>query len=202
MVFLKLWESDVILRKLYQLSRLAQGKNYDWYFTIKKDDSRHTIIRELIRDPIKTICPKYYKLLKDIYLSQIRNTAAHSQFYIVGKKLGFNNYDPADLAPLTQITFDEWEDRFHNLVLLYNALIRCSQKTYTEYVTEQQDKHFGLQIRITKKDASVKHDWIKYVDTGGGSTGCGIRTGISITGTSDNFIPSGTTISPDWQNHR
>jgi hypothetical protein len=33
------------------LSNLAQGKNYDWYFTIGKDDKRHKFIRELIRDP-------------------------------------------------------------------------------------------------------------------------------------------------------
>jgi hypothetical protein len=167
MVYLKFWESDVILRKLYQLSNLAQGKNYDWYFSITKDDTRHKLIRELIRDPIKDICPKFYKLLKDIYLSQIRNAAAHSQFYIEQGKLGFNNYDPSDHAPLSQITFQEWEDRFHKLVLMYNSLIRCSQKSHAEYIAEQTDKHYGLQVRITKNDGSIKKDWIKYVDSGG-----------------------------------
>lgn len=131
MVYLKFWESDVMLRKLYQLSNLAQGKIYDWYFSINKDDSRHILIREVIRDPIKNICPKYFKLLKDIYLSQIRNAAAHSQFYVEQGKLGFNNYDPNDFAPLSQIDFEDWEDRFHKLVLMYNALIKNFNQTHT-----------------------------------------------------------------------
>jgi hypothetical protein len=42
MVYLKFWESDVILRKLYQLSNLAQAKNYDWHYRLEKDDSRQT----------------------------------------------------------------------------------------------------------------------------------------------------------------
>ncbi|MBT1688857.1 hypothetical protein [Dawidia soli] len=166
MAYLKFWESDVMLRKLYQLSNLAQGKNYDWHYTLGKDDSRQNLIRNIIRDPIKKICPKFYQLIKDIYLSQIRNATAHSQFYIEQGKLGFTNYDPADHAPLSQISFDEWEERFHKLALMYNELIRNFNKYRERYIKEENEKHYGLQIRITKKDKSVRHEFIKYVDIG------------------------------------
>lgn len=167
MVYLKFWESDVVLTKLYHLSNLAQGKNFDWFFSISKDDSRQILIRTLIRDSIKNICPKYYKLIKDVYLSQIRNAAAHSQFYIAQDMLGFNNYNPSDHAPLSQITFKQWEDRFHKLVLFYSSLIKWSNVTQKEYVSRQSGKHFGLDVRITERDGPEKHKWIKYVDTGG-----------------------------------
>lgn len=162
MVYLKFWESDRTLKRMYQLSNLAQGKNYDWYFAISQDDSRHTIIRGLVRDPIKNICPKYYKVLKDIYLSQIRNATAHSDYYITGRKLGFCNHDPNNHAPLTQIDFDEWEDRFHKLILLYNGLIGRFEKYHQEYIQQQEGKEYGLQIRLTERNGNEKHGWVKY----------------------------------------
>ena len=164
MVYLKFWESNRTLKRLYHLAQLAIGKNYDWHFEINQDDSRHKIIRELIREPIKNECPKYYKLIKDIYLSQIRNAAAHSDYYIVGQKLGFCNHDPANHAPLTQINFEEWEDRFHKLILLYNGLIGRFKLAHESYIEEQKGKEFGLQISLTRKDGQTKDGWIKYVE--------------------------------------
>jgi hypothetical protein len=161
MVFLKFWESEPMLKRLYQLSNLAQGKNYDWYFNMASSGKPHKIIRTLVRDPIKDICPKYYKLLKDIYLSQIRNAAAHSQFYILHKKIGFCNYNKKH-SPLTQIDFSDWEQRFHKLILLYNAILYHLNETHKEYVARQVDKEFGLEVRLT----ATKSSWIKWVEAG------------------------------------
>lgn len=166
MVYLKFWESDVMLRKLYHLSNLARGNNYDWYFRVSKDDSRQNIVRTLIRDPLKNICPKFYQLIKDIYLSQIRNAVAHSQFYIEQQKLGFANHDPENFAPLSQIDFLEWEDRFHKLVLMYSELIEKFKASYKEYMKEEDDKHYGLQVRTTAKDKSTAYEYVKYFDHG------------------------------------
>jgi hypothetical protein len=176
MIYLKFWESDKILKRLCHLSNLAQGKNYDWYFKIDKDDSRHTIIREHVRDPIKNICPLYYNLLKDIYLSQIRNATAHSDFYITGTKLGFNNVDVANHAPLGQIDFQQWEERFHKLILLYNGLIGRSNFYQRRYIKSQEGNEYGLQIRMTKNDGTSQNSFIKYL-LPTGQTGCGTRTG-------------------------
>jgi len=163
MVYLKFWESDRMLKKLYHLSNLALGKNYDWQFEIVKDDSRNLLIRKSIRDPIKDICPKYYQLLKDIYLSQIRNAVAHSDFYITKTRLGFSNVDPTNHAPLGQIDFKTWEERFHKQILFYNGLIGRFQYFHSQYQKQQEDKEFGLEIRLTKNDGSERKDWIKFV---------------------------------------
>ena len=168
MVYLKFWESDRIIKKLYQMSNLALGRNYDWHFTVDKDDSRQEIIRLQIRDPLKDVTPKYYQLIKDIYLSQIRNAVAHSQFYITPGGLGFTNTDEKNHAPLYQMKFDDWEHRFHKLILLYNGLIGKFNSIRSEYVKEQEDKEFGLQIRMTKKDQTEKNSWLKFVTTEGG----------------------------------
>ncbi len=165
MVYLKFWESEQTLKRLYQLSRLAQNKSYDWQFLLTKDDSRHELIREKIRDGIKNVCPKYYKLLKDIYLSQIRNAAAHSQFYILYQSLGFTNYNPKN-APLTQEKFIDWEDRFHKLILLQDGILKRLNVNHKEYVDKQVDKEFGLEIRATFKGHTRKNTFLKYVTTG------------------------------------
>jgi hypothetical protein len=103
-------------------------------------------------------------LLKDIYHPQIRNAVAHSEFYIVGTTLGFNNYDVAKHHPLTQISFELWEERFHRLILLYNGLIKRFNASLKEYILQQDDKEFGLQIRLTNPDETTETRFIKYVD--------------------------------------
>jgi hypothetical protein len=164
MIYLKFWESDRIIKILYELSLIASGKDYDWYFKIPKEEARHNIIRLKIRDQVKDICPKFYQLIKDIYRSQIRNAAAHSQFYIVNDTLGFTNYssDPKDFAPLSQIKFEEWEEKFHKLILFYNELIGKIQKTKKDFILKQEGKEFGIPIRLPAKIGSNNKKWIKY----------------------------------------
>ncbi len=164
MIYLKFWESDRILKILYELSLLASGQNYDWYFKIPKVTARHNLIRLKIRDQVKDTCPIYYQLIKDIYKSQIRNAAAHSQYYIIGDTLGFTNHssNPNEFAPLTQIKFEVWEEKFHKLILFYNQLIGKLQQTQKEFIKEQEGKEFGKQIRLTSKEGSYTTKWIKY----------------------------------------
>lgn len=162
MIFLKFWESNRTIKKLYQLTNLAKGNNYNWHFEISKDDSMHEIIRLKIRDPLKTICPNFYKLIKDIYLSQIRNATAHSDFYIIDDTIGFNNYNPKNHAPLTQIKFAEWENRIVKLILLFNKLIKHFNDARRGYIGQQIDKEFGLQIRMTESDGTETYRFIKY----------------------------------------
>lgn len=165
MIYLKFWESELMLKKLYQLSTLAQGKDYDWHFTVSDDDSPQLIIREKIRDSIIEKCPKYYSLLKTIYQSQIRNAAAHSKYYIVGQKLGFLNYNLPN-APFDQFDFTVWEEKFHKLFLLYQGVSKRMFYLRSEYIQKQEGKHFGLQINIPNISSSSDMSFIKYVNVG------------------------------------
>ncbi len=85
LIYLKIWESDMFIRKFYQLANLLQGKAYDWHFQIKtanKTGSRSKIIREEIRDKFKEKIPQLYDSLKKSYKPQLRNAIAHSQYSI------------------------------------------------------------------------------------------------------------------------
>lgn len=128
MIYLKFWETDRILFKLYQYTQLALGKSFHWQFAIKPNRKAHEIIRTEIRDPLEHVCPKFYALVKRIFISQVRNAAAHSQYYVTDSHVGFTNYDPANHACLTQQCHDWWFEIFHRLILFYNELIAHEAK--------------------------------------------------------------------------
>jgi hypothetical protein len=81
-----------------------------------------------------------------------------------------------DHAPLAQSDFKEGEERFHKLVLMYDELIRHFKANFKHFVSEERDKYYGLEIRITKRDASTSREFIKYVTTGGRSDWMWYRT--------------------------
>ncbi|MBK7946563.1 MAG: hypothetical protein IPJ85_15260 [Flavobacteriales bacterium] len=150
MVYLRFWEADRILKKLYHYTQLALGQPFNWQYTIGPDDSRQELIRLQIRDPLQSTCPKYYNLLKSIYRSQVRNAVAHSQFYITDNSIGFTNYDPKRHAPHTQERYPWWEEIFHRVVLFYNELLR-HQRRLNDRAKRQDALALGrgLEIRCT-----------------------------------------------------
>lgn len=149
-IYLKLWESNRFLERLLKLAKLCLGESYDWHFQISKDDSRHDIIRNRIRDPLRTICPKFYALIKKIYLSQIRNAVAHSQFFIVGSGINFLNYDPDNHAPIDYMKIEDWETRFHFMAMMYNEYIRNLEVHNYLYQRESRLNEEGLPFRMTE----------------------------------------------------
>lgn len=159
LIYLKFWEADLNLKRLYQLTRLSLGENYDWHFELPKDPregSRHEVIRLEIRDSVKDICPKFYQLVKDIYIPQLRNAIAHSQFSILGKHIELLNYseNPKAHCPLKGINFDEWEEIFHKTILFHNELIRSFQLCVDKYIQISKENDNKIEIRITKEDGS------------------------------------------------
>jgi hypothetical protein len=115
LIYLKFWESDLLLRQLYNLVNLASGKYYDWSFTPpdaekKKNSSgkfsRRPFIRNHIQAPMKTVCPKFYSLIEDNYSAQIRNAIAHSKYYFMGRNLQLANKKENEHYELHNIQFD------------------------------------------------------------------------------------------------
>lgn len=150
MIYLRFWETDRLLTKLYHYTQLALGRPFNWQFSIDPDLKMHKLIREDIRNPLETACPAYFALLKKMYRSQIRNAVAHSQYYITGQRIGFTNYEQGTYADLTQHPFEWWEDIFHTVILFYNELIRHDQEMNER--AKRQDKlsnGAGIQIKYT-----------------------------------------------------
>lgn len=155
MIYLRFWEADRLLKKLYQYTQLALGRPFNWQYSIGPDDSRQELIRLHVRDPLKTSCPKYYALLKKIYRSQVRNAVAHSQFYVTEHNIGFTNYVAGTYANLTQERFPWWEEIFHRVVLFYNELFRQQHEINAK--AKRQDQLAlgrGLEVRCTNPSRS------------------------------------------------
>jgi len=159
-IYLKFWEADMIIKYFYQLSLLCQGINYDWYFKVpnfSRDGSKQDIIRLEIRDKLKAICPKFYKLIKETYSPQLRNAIAHSQYLFGNRNIKYLNYsdNPKAYSGIKTLTFDEWSTYFHNTVLIYNAL-KDGFDTVKEMYYQKTLKNGFLETRMTTKEIKLQ----------------------------------------------
>ena len=164
MIYLKFWESDLLLRQLFNLTNLATAKYYDWDSILSY--TRRPFIRNHIQAPIKDICPKFFQLIEDTYSTQIRNAIAHSKYYFLGRNLQLANKDDQEYYIYANIPFDDWEVRFHKTILFYNFIIGNIQKYDKLYQDEVKDKHFGLSLSTPRLNnlGLRKNQWVKYDD--------------------------------------
>lgn len=164
LLYMKFWETDLILRRLSNLSNLAQGKPYYWEYSQKVFNKRRNLIQDEIQKPLEDICPLFYKLIDEIYCNQIRNAVAHSQYYYLYKSIYLTNKEENQYYKLNGISYDDWEIMFTKLMLLYNYLIGNYNKYQSIYQYEVKDKHFGLLIYFLEKDYKglEKTGWVKY----------------------------------------
>ncbi|MCU4164621.1 hypothetical protein [Carboxylicivirga caseinilyticus] len=169
MIYLKFWESDIILSKLLNLVNLALGKSYDWELLNGKIEHRRIIIKDYVQAPLKGICPELYDLIEEVYSNQIRNAIAHSKYYHVGRNIILGNKPDSKHYKLSNITYDEWEVRFHKVLLMFNHFINAQNEINERYIEKVRGKHFGLPITIPEKDklGLDKIFWIKYFEVRG-----------------------------------
>jgi hypothetical protein len=157
-IYLKFWESDLTLKKLYQLSRLVNGESYDRHFSISPDPregpKKHEIIRKKIRDEVEENCSSFYSAVKDNYKAQVRNAIAHSQYAFMGRSIHYLNYseDPKAHCPIQSMPFDEWYDLFSKTILIHNELIRAFKEYRTRFREKALSNGNRLEVRITRYD--------------------------------------------------
>ncbi|SJZ84831.1 hypothetical protein [Sediminibacterium ginsengisoli] len=149
LIYLKIWEADLFIKRLYQITNIANGIDYDWHFRIKgynRDKSqntgtRETIIREKIRDRLKQNYPVIGQAITNAYRTQIRNAIAHSTYYLNNRHIHLTNYKKED--PNSQIevlSLEEWYDLFHDTITIYNQLGVSSPKI--RYIQKYKILHF------------------------------------------------------------
>lgn len=164
MIYLKFWESDLILRQLYNLKNLSLGAEYEWDFSLKKFRMKKKLIEKDIIDPLRKTCPRFSKLIDEVYSSQIRNAVAHSKYYFVNRNLRLANKDDSNEYKLYNIPFDDWEVLFQKVLLLYNHIIKNFNRINTEHAKRAEEMHYGLALKIPKRNANgaFKLQWLKY----------------------------------------
>lgn len=157
LVYLKFWESDFILKQLYNLShRLLHGSHYDWHIDLRKSGRKNLIENQII-DSCKRKSPKFHSYISSAYNRQIRNAVAHSQFYLIDDRIHFNNHDPSDNHCLKVLKIVEWERFFHRTIAFYNSLIGCSIRYELDFKEKARKNESGISLRVTKlnKEESV-----------------------------------------------
>jgi hypothetical protein len=172
LVYLKIWEADLFIKKLFQYTRLCNGEAYDWHFKISESNrsknstgTRENIIRKLIRDRLENKYPKIYGAIKNAYKTQIRNCIAHSNYNFIGRYIHTNNYIKEDPASQIQVLpFDEWVDMFHDTMVVYNQLIRFTHLIDKVYSSAAKDNEMLFQIRLIRTEPAEKTEYhfLKY----------------------------------------
>lgn len=162
LVYLKVWEMDAFIKKFYQTAKLVNGEAYDWHFKIEESNrdnnttgKRHEIIRTLVRDRLKQYEP-IFNSFKKAYLTQIRNSIAHSKYGFMGRTIHPNNFVSADkAAQIENFPFDEWITMFHETMAIYNQSLRLSNKINEHYGTLALENNNQVEVRIERKDPKV-----------------------------------------------
>jgi len=165
LIYLKFWEADLILFKLYNLSRLVQGKPYDWdLLNTNKISNRRKLVRDDIQEPIKDICPNFFRLIDETYSRQIRNAIAHSKYFHIYKTIHLANKGESKHYKLSSLKYETWEVIFHKILLIFNHIIQQIQSVNERKIAIAKNKHNGLPINIPEKNKYNlnKIFWIKY----------------------------------------
>ena len=157
LIYIKIWESDTFIKKLYELARLVNGEDYDWHFKIKgheKNDpgglSRSVLIKDHIIQKFRHAFPSLFGYLNKCYKSQIRNAIAHSQYSILGRNISFNNYVETNSDSLSHLTFDEWIDLFHETLVFYTLYHEFFIRVNDIYYDASQEYEGTVEIRISR----------------------------------------------------
>jgi hypothetical protein len=158
LVYLKFWEADFSLKRFYNLCRLANGEDYNWNVDIKS--KKKFIYNETI-DRLGNSVPEMKLFLQEIYRRQVRNAAAHSQFYLVENYINFLNQNEEDDHKLMYIKIEDWEVIFHKLILFNEAILNNISKISQEYRKIGFEKHYGIQIRTNAEDGREKYQFLK-----------------------------------------
>ncbi len=173
LIYLKIWEADLFIKKLYQIANLINGVEYDWHFRIKgynretkeSTGTRENIIRTKIRDRLKVQYPGIGNALKNAYKTQLRNAIAHSSYFLIGRYIHLTNHDADDpYAQIKVLSFDEWNSLFHDTMVIYNQLIGFSNWINNFYSRVAMDNNGVVQIRISRKypKEEVTYSMLRY----------------------------------------
>lgn len=158
LIYLKIWQSDTFIKKLYQLVLLINKQPYDWHFKITRYNreknttgTRDVIIREKIRDKLDKDLPILKNHIEKAYSSQVRNAIAHSEYAILGRRIELLNYDRNDPhSQMQSISFDDWVDRFHETLMIYSCYDKLMKPININYGKMALYNNKTVEIRVNR----------------------------------------------------
>lgn len=160
LIYLKIWEADLFIKKFYQITNLSLGLPYDWHFKIFESNrdtnatgKREELIRKKIRDKLEGNYPAIYSAIKNAYKTQIRNSIAHSRYFCTGRHIHLTNYIKEDPASQIQVLpFNDWIEIFHDTMAIYNQLIGFYNRIDTYYSSKLKEANDSIEVRLNRKE--------------------------------------------------
>lgn len=172
LIYLKIWEADLFVKQLFQLTTLAQGEPYDWHFKIAASNrdktatgSRQHIINKKIKELLDQNFPLISKCINNGFNTQVRNSIAHSKYSFIGRHIHLNNKIESDpFSQLEVLSFNEWIDIFHDTLIIYTQTVRLLTMTEMMYGKAAVNKELLQEIRINRKDPVEEQEYrlLKY----------------------------------------
>jgi hypothetical protein len=170
LIYLKIWESDFVIKRFYEFVRILLGEPFDWHFKVSESardkdatGTRQEVIRLLIREKLRPLSTLLADNLAIAYKTQIRNSIAHSNYSMMGRNIHPNNYVAKDPASQMQnLPFDEWVDMFHLTMAFYNELIGLGNRIRKHYATLASNQNNELEVLIPDKDNKLRPTVIMY----------------------------------------
>lgn len=158
MIYTHIWESKPFLRQLRKLASICNKEDYDWNVKVP-DYTKHTYIRESIRDIFGDKNLKLNDIITKGYHSSLRNAFAHSE-YIFGMnspELVLTNYSGKDWE-IETISFDEWTIRFcYSFLLSYGFQEKFDMERMNLLEGEP-----GHPVTLKKTDGTNQNGIMKY----------------------------------------
>ncbi|NOR27286.1 MAG: hypothetical protein GQ540_02030 [Lutibacter sp.] len=113
MIYSHIWESKPFLRQLKKIANLCQSSDYNWLVEVP-DYTKHTFIREELRDVFKVCDLNISEIITKGYHSSLRNAFSHSEYYFDHhelEKIHLTNSQGKEWE-ISELTFNEWTERF------------------------------------------------------------------------------------------
>lgn len=171
LIYLKIWESDLFIKRLYQLASLAQREPFDWYFSISQSNrdsestgTRENILRKRVRDRLSEHYPIISEAMKTAYRTQIRNSIAHSNYSFLSRHIHPNNHILDKESQIRSLPFEDWIFMFHDTMVIYYQVIRLFNIIHERYRDIAMENKNLIQVRLSPKDPSdtVLFNYLEY----------------------------------------
>lgn len=158
MIYTHIWESKPFLRQLKKLANLCNSENYDWNVEVP-DYTKHTFIRQQIRDIFGVKGLKIETVISKGYHSSLRNAFAHSEyvFDMNRPELILTNYKGENWE-IDKITYDDWTTRFcYSFLLSYGF-----QERFEKENSKLLDGEPGYNVSLKETDGTDRNGIMKY----------------------------------------
>lgn len=155
LIYLKIWEGETFIKKWYQLVRLIKGEDYDWSFRIKSHDplkpggyTRDKALKNYIKPILSEMIPELGGSFEKCHKGQIRNAIAHSQYFFMGRDFTLTNYVETNIEHVSHITFEKWNDIFHETLVIFTLYNMLSEKVKEYYCQKSLPFKKKIEVRI------------------------------------------------------